>query len=331
MSAIQIWDFIYEHLQRGEAVFLLWVLQSEGSSPGRQGFKMAVSSRQLQGTIGGGIMEYKLAEKARALLQTPDKHPTQPFLMQQFHDKAQPKNQSGMICSGSQTLAFVPLTASHLPLVVQLIRPHLQHPPHTALQLSPQGISWSDATTPEFVYHSDSDWHYCEPQTAPVAVHIIGAGHVGLALSQVLHFLGFYVKIYDDRPQLNTLEQNTFAHEKHHVSDYRHIKTYLKHVAPTDFVVVMTLGYRSDKVVLQQLLPHAYRYLGVLGSEKKIAVLLQELSEEGYDAEQLATLHAPIGLPIYSRSAEEIAVSIAAQIIQINNRHLPTGRSHSLH
>ena len=62
---MEVWEFIAEKLRSGIPVILLYVLESNGSSPGRQGFKMAVSNGELCGSIGGGIMEYKLVETAK--------------------------------------------------------------------------------------------------------------------------------------------------------------------------------------------------------------------------------------------------------------------------
>ena len=72
-------------------------------------------------------------------------------------------------------------------------------------------------------------------------------------------------------------------------------------------------------VVIRQLIDHDVRYFGVLGSKAKMAALMKELREEGYPAEKLARIRTPIGLPINSRTPEEIAVSIAAEVISVKN------------
>jgi xanthine dehydrogenase accessory factor len=85
---------------------------------------------------------------------------------------------------------------------------------------------------------------------------------------------------------------------------------------PHRYVVVMTVGYRTDLVALRRLLGHDYRYLGVMGSAAKVAELRRVLAEEGFD---LSRLHGPIGVPISSRLPEEIAVSVAAELIGVRN------------
>jgi xanthine dehydrogenase accessory factor len=105
MKDLALWEFIRKQLEKGASAALLAVLQSEGSSPGRQGFKMALAnSGEMCGSIGGGIMEHKLVELARKLLT--ENKPFAPILKKQIHSKAAAQNQSGMICSGEQTVAI---------------------------------------------------------------------------------------------------------------------------------------------------------------------------------------------------------------------------------
>jgi xanthine dehydrogenase accessory factor len=109
---MEVWEFIHQKLKHNIKIILLWVLESEGSSPGRRGFKMAVAADgEFTGTIGGGIMEHKLVEKAKSLLSD---GVSLISLQRQFHDKQHSRDQSGMICSGSQLIAFVPLSGSEL-------------------------------------------------------------------------------------------------------------------------------------------------------------------------------------------------------------------------
>src|SRR5688500_7501129 len=104
MKELTVWEFMLQGLRAGRKVAFLAVLHSEGSSPGRQGFKMALDAAgEMAGSIGGGIMEHKLVELARNLLS--QKH-EKPVLKRQVHSKAAIQNQSGMICSGEQTVAI---------------------------------------------------------------------------------------------------------------------------------------------------------------------------------------------------------------------------------
>ncbi|MDX1409640.1 MAG: XdhC family protein, partial [Saprospiraceae bacterium] len=119
--------------------------------------------------------------------------------------------------------------------------------------------------------------------------------------------------------------QNTFAHEKRLV-DYPQIGDEI----PGDhqaYVVIMTFGYRTDKVVLEQLMDQSFRYIGMLGSDKKIAEMKTAFTNEGVNPDRYAHVHMPIGVPIFSKTAGEIAVSVAAEITREKNKNLPTGRA----
>ena len=320
---MDVWEFIDDKLSANINVMLLYVLDSEGSSPGRKGFKMGVTTDgDLCGTIGGGIMEFKLVEKARSLLHSGVRDIN---LIEQFHDKAHDRNQSGMICSGSQINVLIPLNPSSSKETIKKIIDAQKQNENKTIHLSTAGVRITDETVEGFNYKTETDWNYTESLNQKPVLHIIGGGHVGLALSELMHFLGFYIKLYDDRNELNTIEQNLFADEKNFI-DYTTIGDNIT-IDANDFVVIMTIGYRTDKLVLQQLLNKNYLYLGLLGSEKKNKKLFVELKTEGTASDKLDKVFAPVGLNIFSKTTKEIAVSIAAQMILIKNKNLPTGRT----
>src|SRR4051812_2385238 len=97
MTELPLWKFIAGRLQTSVPVMLLCVVESFGSSPGRRGFKMAVTADDMIGSIGGGIMEHKFVELAKEKLKSPS---FDTILKRQQHNKNAVKDQSGMICSG---------------------------------------------------------------------------------------------------------------------------------------------------------------------------------------------------------------------------------------
>jgi xanthine dehydrogenase accessory factor len=125
------------------------------------------------------------------------------------------------------------------------------------------------------------------------------------------------VKIFDNRENINTLKENTFAHEKQ-IVDYKEVGV----LVPDGFnvyVVIVTFSHKSDQMVLWQMLGKKIKYLGMMGSEMKVKTIFEKLREESVPQEQLDRVFAPIGLAINSASPEEVAVSIAAQIISVKN------------
>jgi xanthine dehydrogenase accessory factor len=84
----------------------------------------------------------------------------------------------------------------------------------------------------------------------------------------------------------------------------------------------MTFGYRTDDIALKALLGKEFKYIGLLGSKKKIEKMFEDYRKDKVKEEWLQPIHTPIGLPIKSQTPEEIAISIAAEIIRIKNQHI---------
>lgn len=310
--------FILQKLQSNLPVMLLQVVHSEGSSPGRQGFQMAITiDGELLGSIGGGIMEHKLVEYSKSKLSAKE---TNVELKHQYHDKTHSTQQSGMICSGHQIIAFFPLYKKDLELFQKMDQSF--EIAQDYLHFSPKGLSIlskNGLTIPTgFHQKTEADWSYLEKINSKKIIHIFGGGHVSLALSEVMHFLGFHIKIYDDREEINTLEQNIFCHEKHIIS-YESVAAQFEN-CQDDYVVIMTFGYRPDKIILKQLLGKDFFYIGMMGSKAKIKTLLEELKSEGFSKASLEPLFTPIGLEIFSKTPQEIAISVAAEIIRETNK-----------
>ena len=164
---------------------------------------------------------------------------------------------------------------------------------------------------------SSVEWIYSEPIGRTNQLYIFGAGHVGLALSNIASKVGFETHIFDDREQLNTLAENTSAKTKH-IIDYNHCEQLVPE-GDNIYVVIMTFGHISDEVVLKQFLGKKVRYLGLMGSKKKIKSIYSLLQEEGVSQDITAKIHAPIGVKISSQTPYEIAISIVAEMIAVKN------------
>lgn len=318
-KSLLVWQLILESCQQKQPVMLLYVLESHGSSPGRQGFLMAVTaSGKMAGSIGGGIMEHKFVEMAKEKLQS---QTAEPAIRTQYHDKKAVRNQSGMICSGDQTLLLYPLQPHDEP-AVQAIVAGLDQCQNGLLTLSPSGIQYTANTSPDrdyrFVRQSTDVWWYQERLGFKNELIIVGGGHCGLALSRLMSQMDFYIRIYDDRPDLHTLQLNDLAHEKILVHTYSDLANLIL-PGRNQFVVVMTFGYRTDDLAIRALQYKTFRYVGVMGSQTKMDTLFAEYRAEGISEAFLNSLHAPIGIPIHSQTPEEIAVSIAAEIIRVKN------------
>lgn len=317
---MNFWRQIQTHISNGKGVCLLVVIASRGSSPGRPGYKQFVTDDGvLHGSIGGGVMEQKLTELAKTkLLQGSNT----PFIKEQIHKANIEKNKSGMICSGQQTIAFYFLNDSHLSLLSSVADKEDSNETGM-LTMDETGIYFDDSSTHTGKWGAnilnEQQWSYKELMNNRPAAFIVGGGHVSLSLSRVLNQLGFFVTVFDDRPQLNTVEENVYAHTKI-IANYEEVHEYINDDM-NSYVVIMTVGYRSDGLVLRNLLKKKIKYLGMLGSAEKIKKLYEELNTEGHSIEDLQSVHAPVGLNIYSHTPDEIAISIAAEIILVKNQN----------
>lgn len=312
------WQHILDKLKDNQKVYVLTVIESLRSSPGRKGFKMLVAEDGfIYGSIGGGVMEFSLVEGVKKLLKRKGEPPC--FIKRQVHIK-NVKEKSGMVCSGEQTIAHHGLEKHHAPVIEHIIS-CLQNGKKGTLSLAYNSFEFSyhEMTTQfEYQINSKKDWFFKELIGYKETLYIVGGGHVGVAVAELFVKLGFYVVILDNREKLNTLESCQAAHKKCTIN-YKDIE---KQIEPlqTSYVVIMSNKYTDDKLVLKKLIEYPYKFLGILGSKAKLHKMWKELKAEGVSQEKLDSVYAPIGLSIKSETPDEIAVSIAAQIIQVRNK-----------
>lgn len=305
---MKIWNFIESKLKQGINVNLLLVIDSQGSSPGRKGFKMAVAQDgELMGSIGGGVMEFQLVEQAKMEFEKPNGI----FSVIQNHE-TDVEDSSGMICSGQQRIAFYPLKASFLDILEQIKKGE-----NDQLVFTEEGIHIEKPTHEETIVSKDG-WAYKEDIGKQNSLYVFGAGHVSVAVSQIFSQLGFKVTVFDNRSEnLSSFKRNKFAQEKK-IIDYGNSAEFIPegdHI----YVVIMTFNHSHDLEVLEQMLPKEIKYLGMMGSSKKVASIYQLLKEKGINSNLFKHVDAPIGLPIKSQTPEEIAISIAAKVILVKN------------
>lgn len=317
------WQLIHKSLRQNQPVMLLYVLESNGSSPGRQGFMMAVNAvGEMAGSIGGGIMEYKFVEMAKEKLNLPPAD-SELSIKRQYHDKSAARNQSGMICSGDQTILLYQVHQTDS-IAIQGIISCLATNQTGLLDLSPAGLQFFSDQLPRTDYHfrmkSEADWQYQEKIGYKNQLFIVGGGHCSLALSELMSRMDFYIRVFDDRSDLHTIIQNHAAHETILVKDYSELAGLISS-GQQQYVVVMSMGYRTDELAIKALVGKDFRYFGVLGSKTKIGKLFDGFRADGISEQALSQIHAPIGLAINSQTPEEIAVSIASEIIKVKNKN----------
>jgi xanthine dehydrogenase accessory factor len=164
---------------------------------------------------------------------------------------------------------------------------------------------------------------FVEPVTARPALVVIGGGHVGRALVQMGSWLGFRTVLCDDRAEFCTPDAVPGADEYLPISAAELARRF--QFQPDTSIVLPTRGAPVDVEALPLLLDVPHAYLGVIGSRRRWATVVQELAARGIPPETLARVHAPMGLELGAETPEEIAMSVLAEIVML--RRGGTGRS----
>lgn len=158
---------------------------------------------------------------------------------------------------------------------------------------------------------------YAEAHRAPACLFIVGAGHIAVPLARLGDLLGFPVVVLDDREDFATAERFPGAARVERLD----FQAPFREVGPRagDFVVLVTRAHRYDFDCLRALLDQdaAPRYVGMVGSRRRIRAAFRALLEAGVPQERLAAIHAPIGVDIGAETPEEIAVAIAAELVAV--------------
>lgn len=160
---------------------------------------------------------------------------------------------------------------------------------------------------------------YVEPILLDPHLVILGAGHIGRALSTLARFVGFRVTVADDRPEYANREYLPNADEVV-ISDFSHVFSKVSTDEHT-YVLIATRGHEHDQEAATAALGTDAAYVGLVGSSRKRSALATKLRQRGFSERDIERVRTPAGLAIGSVTPEEIAVSIIAQIIQHRRGH----------
>jgi xanthine dehydrogenase accessory factor len=249
-TATDVLDALRAATAEAAPVALATVVDVQGASPARAGFKLLVrGDGSCLGNVGGGALEQRVREDAVAALAG-----GQPRLAHYRLTEAGP-DALGMLCGGEVTV---------------FIEPFLPKP----------------------------------------TLLIVGGGHIGRPLADLAHIVGYAVQVVDVRPERGDRPQFDPTA-----------------VTSLTYVVLITEDHVTDEAALRQALPTPAPYIGMIGSLRKIGILLGHLRAEGMGEEALARVRAPIGLDTGGREPSEIALAILTEIECV--RHGGSGRPRS--
>ncbi|PYX27275.1 MAG: xanthine dehydrogenase [Acidobacteria bacterium] len=159
---------------------------------------------------------------------------------------------------------------------------------------------------------------FVEPILPPALLYLFGAGHIAINLCRVAANAGFDLIVTDDRSSYATKERFPEAHEVHALD----FDEATRKLDPTEssYIVIVTRGHRDDMRILRWAVQTPARYVGMIGSKRKVIEIFKTLQQEGLPAHLFDRVRAPIGLDIGAITPEEIAVAITAELIAVR-RH----------
>jgi xanthine dehydrogenase accessory factor len=329
-------------LLAAERLALCTILRLAGSGPRRAGAKMLVrESGGTFGTVGGGVLEMKTTTWAQEALQTGR------VLCRTFALDLQQASDEGMTCGGEVDVLIEPLDGG-LPAVrdffaqvVALLRRGERGwlattiiragedivtgrflvksgQPVASLPESGRGLPEDLLRAPAPVTPSlverESVRYFLDPLVPPITVYVFGGGHIGMHLVPLCHLLGFRTVVADDRADFVSEDRFPQADELLAVPSFENALDHIP-IGDNSYVVIITRGHGGDQAILRQALRRRPGYIGMIGSRRKRGLIYEQLAGEGFTPDDLSRVHCPVGLPIGAETPEEIAVSIAAELI----------------
>lgn len=319
---LEFWNKVVYELDCYQKVFVAIVVAHKKGSPGTARARLlCTEAGEVLGTIGGGVMESRLAEEAERTLHS---GPFEPQLKTLVHREAEGALESGLVCGGSQTLVTLVLEPDHRRVLYEVAE-RLRYGQPGCLVINPSGIRLEeeDLDDPACRLEEDGDdWEASIGLFNRRRVLIVGCGHCGSALARQMDQLGFSVTVVESRAGLRTTQR--LPKPVHFLNrPYSEAATAVEHARLT-FAVVMTPSYPDDVDALASLLPAAFPFIGVMGSPSKLQKIKEALYARGISESDWERVTAPVGISVNSDTPDEIAVSVAAQILQISNQSSDT-------
>ncbi len=281
------------------------------------------------GTVGGGIMEARVLELAHRALGDTDFSPRYERL---YHRRKAPDETtattSGLHCAGNQTNLYHLATPDDLSTVADIVD-RFQNDRPGMVRIDSSGLTIEEYVPeqiePPYRFQDGQGWSFTAQLLNWKRVAIIGGGHCGLALSRTMDNLGYTVSVIENRPHVFTFEQNEYATHKIAVDDYADAGSHINYPAWTH-VVVMTANRPDDVRGLLGIAEGPYPYIGVMGAPAKLARIRSDLNDLGIGDGAIDGFYAPVGLDMTSNTPEEIAISIAAEILRERQKLFPFTR-----
>ena len=350
MDDLELFRKAASALESGQNIALATVIFTNGSTPGKPGYKMLVfnEGRESIGTVGGGLIEAKMIEEARKMLNSPNSR------VFRFDLAAAPDDEKG-ICGGTEELLVETFNKRALPLfkelslvidndqtgmLLSIISP--DKPPQKIFLrdveqsgcggLRPDGLdAAADANLPPELIAAIKEAAQKEQCVTKVsaggmelfvesisklpALVIFGAGHLSYYIAGYAKSVHFRVTVCDDRSEYANKERFPDI-DNIIVEDFGRIPDKIR-IDGDSFIVIVTRGHKYDELILEQAIKTNARYIGMIGSKRKTLMILERLKQKGFPEKLLTRIYSPIGISIGAMTPQEIALSIICELVKI--------------
>jgi xanthine dehydrogenase accessory factor len=349
-----IYKHLVKHIEDGKKCILTTVVKAQGSTPQNPGSSAIFDKDSLlKGTVGGGVVEFKIQKEATNAVVSGKSG----YFRYDMNDEI--SKEDAAICGGDMHIlldaapekhisVFKALAASYAQSIQGILITRVHTAPENDTKIKRTWITANDVDNnlqkfdgelkqkitamlnkpyagkflhigPSGSLGKQQEYLFLESIVPRPGLWIAGAGHVGKALVDVCKLLDFEITVWDDREEYAN-QKNIPDADKVMAGDLKSTFGQLT-AQPDTFIVIVTRNHKNDAEVLKHFIASDAGYIGMIGSKKKIKQLKEQSLQEGWATpEQWENIHAPIGLDIHSKTVPEIAVSIAAQIIQEKNR-----------
>lgn len=336
---------IHLQLESGNDLILASIVKSSGSTPRSSGSKMAIlRNGEIDGTIGGGLVEALVQQAAAKLFENPQHAVT----FKKFDLSNELAANADMICGGNVTVMLEYFSAENqnIQIFSKIDNGLRLGQKVTILTLMDKGemSSTSNKTVLNFdqdlpvisefakeelltlllksrktdkpiLIESDTKLLLAETLAPQPSLFIFGAGHVSRPTAALATTVNFRTVILDDRSDFANADRFPQADEIVVLPDFDNAFANLN-VTEGSYIIIVTRGHLHDKTVLADALKTPACYVGMIGSSKKRNAIYEALLEEGVTQANIDRCHCPIGISIGAQTPEEIAVSIVAELIQ---------------
>jgi xanthine dehydrogenase accessory factor len=339
-------------LQQQTECILATVISTQGSTPQKAGSSALIGTiGLLAGTVGGGITELKVIQQAQFLLKTKKSG----LFTFELHGEITKGSES--ICGGSMTILLDATPDLHLPVFNQLKDSLDRRQEGVLLTLTDVSDSGDVKIVRQWIVQEDQNFDQKIKDNVSLVISemfrnahaaailaipfdgnktltkgfslverilpkpsliIAGAGHIGQSLAHLGKFLGFEVTVWDDRPEY--ADKKLIPDADLVLSGTVDESLGQITVQEDSFLVIVTRGHKSDAEVLRKFIASYAAYIGMIGSKAKVAQMKATFLENGWATpEQWNRIHSPVGLNIGAQTVEEIAISIAAELLKVRN------------